>query len=85
MVDTRNLSIPFQLIGENSWSAGVEDGPGKRRANMPVQIVNSHGYKADGKTVNFVSVGSVNPETGILTLDESAILWPGSTRVPPNR
>ena len=55
------------------------------RDNMPVQIVNSHGYKADGKTVDFVSVGSVNPETGVLTIDESAILWPGATRTPPNR
>jgi len=53
------------------------------RANMPVQIFNSHGYKADGKTVNFVSVGSVNPETGELLLDESEILWPGGTRIAP--
>ena len=53
------------------------------RANMPVQIFNSHGYKADGKTVNFVSVGSVDPATGDLTLDESAILWPGRTTAPP--
>ena len=55
------------------------------RDNMPVQIVNSHGYKADGKTVDFVSVGSVDPETGVLTIDESAILWPGATRTPPDR
>jgi len=68
------------VTGRISLVQGTND-----RGNMPVQIVNSHGYKADGKTVNFVSVGSVNPETGILTLDESAILWPGSTRVPPNR
>lgn len=53
------------------------------RANMPVQIFNSHGYKADRKTVNFVPVGSVNPETGELSLDENAILWPGATRVAP--
>ena len=55
------------------------------RSNMPVQIVNSHGYKADGKTVDFVSVGSVDPETGVLTIDESAILWPGKTRIAPNQ
>jgi len=55
------------------------------RANMPVQIFNSHGYKADGKTVDFVSVGTVDPATGDLTLDESAILWPGRTSVPPKR
>ena len=53
------------------------------RANMPVQIFNSHGYKADGKTVDFVSVGSVDPATGDLTLDESAILWPGRTTTLP--
>jgi len=53
------------------------------RANMPVQIFNSHGYKADGKTVDFVSVGTVDPATGDLTLDESAILWPGRTTAPP--
>ena len=50
---------------------------------MPVQIFNSHGYEADGETVNFVSVGSVDPATGRLTVDEDAILWPGSVRVPP--
>jgi ABC-type branched-subunit amino acid transport system substrate-binding protein len=54
------------------------------RANMPVQIFNSHGYKADGKTVNFVPVGFVNPQSGELLLDESAILWPGDTRTAPN-
>jgi ABC-type branched-subunit amino acid transport system substrate-binding protein len=54
------------------------------RANMPLQIFNSHGYKSDGKTVNFVSVGSVDPMTGELSLDESAILWPGGTRQTPS-
>jgi ABC-type branched-subunit amino acid transport system substrate-binding protein len=53
------------------------------RANMPVQIFNSHGYKADGKTVDFVSVGSVDPVTGKLSVDESAILWPGATTIAP--
>jgi len=53
------------------------------RANMPIQIFNSHGYKADGKTVDFVSVGSVDPDSGELSMDESAILWPGATTVAP--
>ena len=58
--------------------------PGRNdRADMPVQIVNSHGYDADGKTVKFVSVGSVNPKTGVLKLDEGAILWPGASRTRP--
>jgi ABC-type branched-subunit amino acid transport system substrate-binding protein len=55
------------------------------RANMPLQIFNSHGYGADGKTVNFVSVGFIDPLSGELTLDENAILWPGATRIAPNR
>ena len=55
------------------------------RASMPVQIFNSHGYKADGKTVDFVSVGSVDPATGRLTMDEGAIVWPGNVRTPPQR
>jgi len=53
------------------------------RANMPVQIFNSHGFKSDNKTVNFVPVGSVDPDSGDLTLDESAIVWPGGTRTAP--
>ncbi len=64
--------------GQISLVPGTND-----RANMPVQIFNSQGYKADGKTVNFVPVGSVDPVTGNLLLDDSAILWPGSTRTAP--
>jgi len=55
------------------------------RANMPVQIFNSHGYKADGKTVDLVSVGSVDPATGRLTVNESAIVWPGNVTTPPKQ
>jgi len=53
------------------------------RANMQVQIFNSHGFKEDGKMVKFVSVGLGDPETGTLTIDEDAILWPGGTRTAP--
>jgi uncharacterized protein YndB with AHSA1/START domain len=55
------------------------------RANMPIQIVNSHGYKDDGNTVDFVSVGTVDPVSGRLVLNEDAILWPGSVTSPPNQ
>ena len=55
------------------------------RADMPIQIVNSHGYKEDGDTVDFVSVGSVDPATGRLILREDAIVWPGNVRTPPNQ
>ena len=54
------------------------------RARMPVQIFNSHGYGDDGSTVKFVPVGSVDPETGQLVLDEERILWPGGVRSPPD-
>jgi hypothetical protein len=50
---------------------------------MAVEIMNCHGYKEDGETVNFVPVGFVDPSTGKLTLDESKILWPGHTTTPP--
>lgn len=53
------------------------------RALMAVEIMNCHGYKEDGKTVDFVPVGFVDPLTGVLTMDESKILWPGRTISPP--
>ena len=72
--------MDFQgATGPVSLAPGTND-----RANMPVQIFNSHGYKTDGKTVDFVSVGFVDPATGELTLDANAILWPGRTTAPPN-
>jgi ABC-type branched-subunit amino acid transport system substrate-binding protein len=49
------------------------------RANMPVQIFNSHGYKEDRKTVKFVPVGSVNPSNGQLFIEEDLIVWPGGS------
>ncbi len=55
------------------------------RAEMPVQIFNSHGYKADGKIVEFVSVGTVDPATGELTVDETAIVWPGNVTTAPKQ
>lgn len=67
------------VTGHISLVPGTND-----RANMPVQIFNSHGYLADQETVNFVRVGSVNPETGTLSMDESAILWPGGSRIAPD-
>lgn len=55
------------------------------RANMAVQIFNSHGYKEDGKTVNFVPVGSIDPNSGKLSLDESMIMWPGTMHTDSRR
>lgn len=64
--------------GRISLSPGTND-----RALMAVEIMNCHGYKEDGKTVDFVPVGFVDPLTGKLTMDESKILWPGRTTTPP--
>lgn len=86
IVDRKNLmrylrSVDFDgATGRVSLVGGTND-----RAGMPVQIVNSHGYKSDGKTVQFVSVGTVDPDNGELSMDEDAIVWPGGTKQPPVR
>jgi len=67
------------LTGRIKLAPGTND-----RAHMPLQIFNSHGYKPDGVTVNFLSVGTIDPVNGELLLDESRILWPGATRIAPN-
>jgi ABC-type branched-subunit amino acid transport system substrate-binding protein len=86
VVNRENLMTALRMMNFEGATGHVSLVPGTNdRANMPLQIFNSHGYKADGKTVNFVSVGSVNPETGELFLDEKAILWPGGTRIAPSR
>ena len=66
------------VTGRVSLVPGTND-----RAGMPVQIVNSHGYRTDGETVEFVSVGVIDPESGELKMDESRILWPGGVRHSP--
>ncbi len=64
--------------GRINLSPGTND-----RALMAVEIMNLHGYREDGMTVDFVPVGFVDPLTGKLTLDKSKILWPGKTTTPP--
>ena len=64
--------------GRVNVSPGTND-----RALTAVEIMNCHGFKEDGKTVDFAPVGSVDPLTGRLTQDESRILWPGGTATPP--
>jgi len=64
--------------GRISLSPGTND-----RALMAVEILNCRGYGEDGKTVRFVPVGGIDPLTGVLTLNESAIVWPGRTPTPP--
>ena len=84
-VTRKNMMIYLRKMDFEGATGRITLVPGTNdRASMPVQIFNSHGYKSDNKTVNFVSVGSVNPETGELTLDEDAILWPGGTRQAPD-
>jgi ABC-type branched-subunit amino acid transport system substrate-binding protein len=83
-VNRENMMGYLRMMDFEGATGRISLVPGTNdRANMPVQIFNSHGYKADGKTVNFVSVGSVNPRTGELTLNKSAILWPGAARTAP--
>jgi ABC-type branched-subunit amino acid transport system substrate-binding protein len=83
-VTRRNMMTYLRRMDFEGATGHVTLVPGTNdRANMPVQIFNSHGYKADGTTVDFVSVGSVDPVSGHLTLDVSAILWPGRTTALP--
>ena len=83
-VTSQNMMKYLRKMDFDGATGHVSLVPGTNdRANMPVQIFNSHGYKADGKTVDLVSVGSVDPATGRLTVDEGAIVWPGNVTTPP--
>jgi ABC-type branched-subunit amino acid transport system substrate-binding protein len=85
-VNRQNMMAYLREMNFEGATGRISLVPGTNdRANMPVQIFNSHGYKADQETVHFVPVGFVDPETGKLELDEGAILWPGATRVAPNQ
>jgi ABC-type branched-subunit amino acid transport system substrate-binding protein len=85
-VNRENMMAYLRAMDFEGVTGRISLVPGSNdRANMPLQIFNSHGYGADGKTVDFVSVGVIDPLSGELTLDENAILWPGATRVAPNR
>ena len=83
-VTSQNMMKYLRRMNFDGATGHVSLVPGTNdRANMPVQIFNSHGYKADGKTVDLVSVGSVDPATGRLTVNEGAIVWPGNITTPP--
>ena len=85
-VTSQNMLTYLRRMDFDGATGHVSLVPGTNdRANMPIQIVNSHGYKEDGDTVDFVSVGSVDPATGRLILKEDAIVWPGNVRTPPNQ
>ena len=85
-VTSQNMMKYLRKMDFDGATGHVSLVPGTNdRANMPVQIFNSHGYKADGKTVDLVSVGSVDPATGRLTVNESAIVWPGNVTTPPKQ
>ena len=85
IVNRENMMVYLRKMDFEGATGRITLVPGTNdRANMPVQIFNSHGYKEDGMTVDFVSVGSVDPKTGALTLDEGTILWPGGTRHAPD-
>ena len=83
-VNRRNMMRYLRKMDFQGATGRITLVPGTNdRAKMPVQIFNSHGYKEDGETVNFVPVGTVNAETGELIIDEEAIIWPGGSRQPP--
>ncbi len=85
-VTSQNMLTYLRRMDFDGATGHVSLVPGTNdRANMPIQIVNSHGYKEDGDTVDFVSVGSVDPATGRLILKEDSIVWPGNVRTPPNQ
>ena len=85
-VTSQNMLTYLRRMDFEGATGRVSLVPGTNdRADMPIQIVNSHGYKQDGDTVDFVSVGSVDPATGRLILKEDAIVWPGNVRTPPNQ
>ncbi len=85
-VTSQNMLTYLRRMDFEGATGRVSLVPGTNdRADMPIQIVNSHGYKEDGDTVDFVSVGSVDPATGRLILKEDAIVWPGNVRIPPNQ
>ena len=85
-VTSQNMMKYLRKMDFDGATGHVSLVPGTNdRANMPIQIFNSHGYKADGKTVDLVSVGSVDPATGRLTVNESAIVWPGNVTTPPKQ
>lgn len=85
IVNRSNMMVYLRRMDFEGATGRVSLVPGSNdRANMPLQIFNSHGYGDDGKTVDFISVGSVDPISGELTLDPDAILWPGGTRQAPN-
>ena len=85
-VTSQNMLTYLRRMDFEGATGRVSLVPGTNdRADMPIQIVNSHGYKEDGDTVDFVSVGSVDPATGRLILREDAIVWPGNVRTPPNQ
>lgn len=83
-VNRENMLVYLRRMDFEGATGRIRIEPGSNdRADMPIQIVNNQGFKADGKTVNFVSVGRVDPETGELQLDEDKIVWPGSRQETP--
>lgn len=84
IVDRNNMMAYLRQMDFEGATGHIRLQPGTNdRADTPIQIVNNQGFKADGKTVNFVSVGRVDPETGALRLDLEKILWPGGVKTPP--
>ena len=83
-VSPDSLMVELRRVDFDGVTGRINIVPGTNdRGAMPVVIMNSHGYKPDGKTVHFVPVGTVDPENGTLSVDETQILWPGGVSSPP--
>lgn len=83
VVNRENMMVYLRAIDFEGATGRISLVPGSNdRANMPVQIMNSHGLDANQGTVRFVPVGHVDPTTGKLTIDADAIVLPGG--VPGN-
>ena len=80
IVNRENMMKYLRKMNFEGVSGQVSLTPGSNdRADMPIQIFNNQGYKDDGKTVNFVSIGFVKTDTGTLIINDDAIIWPGAS------
>jgi hypothetical protein len=50
------------------------------RGNMPIQIMNSHGFDQINNSVKFVPVGYIDPQTDTLLLEREKMILPGNIK-----
>jgi ABC-type branched-subunit amino acid transport system substrate-binding protein len=82
----------------DAWGLGAKNVINQYAKRRAIKIAQEYGYPQDTpydevkaymekvkKTVDLVSVGSVDPATGRLTVNEGAIVWPGNVTTPPKQ